>query len=211
MRYIILFFSLVGFSSLSAQTQWFISPEVGTIFHGDHLGRTMGFQMGLTFLNGRLKTGFTFYGRSGPINPQTFQLDLPAGTDYKGQTTLHLRGDHGAFAVFVAPVISLPSDWQLEIPVAFGQLGGGFYLVGEDRITPDGRRVSEWEDDLMGGTDAGFGWLVEGGLRVSRSVGQHVRIGGGLHYSQTIGYQSFVGGSDFYNRPRAVLYVEFGN
>ncbi len=217
MRYII-FCLLIGasLSHASAQEnklQWFISPEAGFILHDDHLGRNMGFQTGFTFANGHLKTGFFYYGRSGPINPQTYTLNLPEGTDYNGKTSLDLRADHGAFGLFVSPVVSLGSDWQLEVPLMFGQLGAGFYLVGEDRITPDGRRVSEWEDELMGETDAGFGWLLEGGVRISRALptAANIRVGGGLHYSHTIGYQSFVGGTEFYKRPRVALFVEFGN
>ncbi|MFK7922814.1 MAG: hypothetical protein AB8H47_12695, partial [Bacteroidia bacterium] len=183
------------------------------ILPGDHLGRTMGFQTGFIFANGHLKTGFFYYGRSGPINPQTYELILPSGTEYNGKSSLNLGADHGAFGLFVSPVVSLGSDWQLEVPIKFGQMGAGFYLVGEDRVTPDGRRVSEWEDDLMGASDAGFGWLLEGGVRLSRALPTeaNIRVGAGIHYSQTIGYDSFLGGTDFYKRPRVALFVEFGN
>ncbi|MEL6651640.1 MAG: hypothetical protein AAFQ87_12640 [Bacteroidota bacterium] len=217
MRFFIIFL-LLGSSYTHAlaqgnQLQWFVSPEAGAIIHNDHLGRTMGFQTGFRLVNGHLKTGIFFYGRSGPINPQTFVLTLPEGQTYKGKSSLDLRGDHGAFGLFVSPVFSLGEQWQLEVPLMFGQLGAGFYLVGEDRVTPDGRRVSDWEDELMGDTDAGFGWLLEGGVRASRPItpSGNVRAGLGLHYSHTIGYQSFVGGTEFYKRPRVALFVEFGN
>lgn len=45
-------------------------------------------------------------------------------------------------------------------------MGADFYLFGDNRITPDGRRVSEWENDLMGDNDAEFSLMYEGGVRL---------------------------------------------
>ncbi len=49
-----------------------------------------------------------------------------------------------------------------------GYGGFGFYLHGDDRKTPDGRRVSEWEDELLDGRDADANNLVlDVGMRVA--------------------------------------------
>lgn len=198
----------------SAKVGWNFSAEGGAILHGDHLGKTVGFRAGVSLLKRRLAINFFYYGRSGPINAKNFRLELEEGVRYKGQTALNLRADHAAYGLEVAPQFPLgKSNITLDVPLAFGQLGAGFYLTGEDRNTPDGRRVSEWEDELMGDADAGFGYVLEGGLRARWALpkANGIALGLGAYYTHTIGYFSFLGGNDFFKAPRLSFFVQFGN
>ncbi|MEZ4827598.1 MAG: hypothetical protein R3C61_15145 [Bacteroidia bacterium] len=207
----ILFSSILAFSQKeeSSGPGWFFSAEAGAMFHPDDIGRTVGWTGGVMLFQNHLKLGFNYFSRSGPINPQTFPLVLPAEAEYKGQTTLQLRSDHGAFGVMVAPVFSF-GGVKLEIPVSAGFMGAGYFLTGENRITPDGRRVSEWEDELMGDNDAGFGTMIEGGVKILFPLKNvPISLGSGIYYTLNPGWQSYVGGSTYYNVPRLAFSVQF--
>ncbi len=182
--------------------------------HSDHLGRTLGFQVGAKVARERLMLAFFYYGRSGPINPHTQTVAFPEGVTYKGQSGIDVRADHAAFGVMVAPQFPLAGGrLTLDIPVSFGQIGAGFYLTGEDRDTPDGRTVSAWENDLFNQADASFGYLLEGGLRLrtTLSPASGIEAGIGVHYSRVLGWDTYVGGTDYYNLPRISLFLLFGN
>lgn len=204
----LLFFSLMSWGQ-NHKTNWFLAPEVSGIFRGDHLGRAVGFRTGFEVWKENLQIGFFYYGRSGPINDQTYVLELPSEKAYKGKTSLQLGADHAAFGLVLEPKIALSSKLKLHIPLSLGQLGAGFYLKDADRITPDGRRVSEWENELMDSMDAGFGWLVEPGVRLGWQLNANQAVQLGLHYSQTIGWETFIGGTDFYNKFRLSLAWHF--
>lgn len=195
-----------------ARISWFVAPEASAMLLDNHVGRTIGFQAGIGLWQDRLRVGFFFYGRSGPINPHTETLTLTAATAYKGQTSLQLRADHGAFGLMIAPQFSL-GKWTLDVPLMVGGMGAGFYLTGDNRYTPDGRRVSEWEDQLLEDADAGGGLLLEGGIRARVPIAKAggIELGAGIHYSQTLNYFSTLGGTDYYNAPRISLFMMFGN
>ncbi len=196
------------------KVKWFLAPEISGMIHPDHVGRTMGFQAGVSVARERLMVGFFYYGRSGPINPHIENWALPAGQTYKGQSSLALRADHAAFGLMVAPQFALANrKITVDVPVAFGQMGAGFFLVGDDRNTPDGRRVSEWENELLADGDAAFGLMAEGGVRVRFALPESTGMcaGAGVHYTRTFGWQTTVGGSDYYNVPRISLFLLFGN
>lgn len=206
------FFSLTSVLPAQNRPHWFVSPEVSFLGHDNHMGIALGFQAGATFLKDRLQFGFFFYGRSGPINSHTETLILEEGMSYKGQSQIQVRADHGAFGLFVAPQFRLAKGKLcLDVPLQFGQMGAGFYLTGEDRNTPDGRRVSEWENELMGGVDAGFGFMVEGGARLRMPLTEGIEGGLGLHYTRSLGWDAHVADSDYYNLPRFSLFFRFGN
>lgn len=215
-RFILLLTAIFLIQLLSAQSSsapkvgWYVSPEYSTLLHQDHIGHAVGFQTGVRILKNRLQVGFFYYGRSGPINGQTFSLDLPDGETYKGQSTIQLRADQAAFGLHLAPQFKLGENWNLDIPIMIGQMGAGFYLFGDDRNTPDGRRVSVWENELMEGVDAGFSLHLEGGVRFKRQIQEHARLMLGLHYAYAPSWETFVGGTTFYNVPRISLGVEFG-
>lgn len=184
----------------SSKIGWFINPEVGGIFHTDHFGKTFGGAFGVKLINNHLKLGVQFYGRPGPINAKEFTVAPTNGQTYKGQDMITLRADHGTFGVFVAPVFSL-DKFRIEIPLSAGNMGGGFYLLGDDRITPDGDRVSVWEDRLMDGQDAGFATFFEFGTRFFIPMpNEHISLGLGLHYTLAPNWTTYTDPTgDLYN------------
>ena len=179
---------------------WFISPEIGGIFHGDHLGKTVGASLGIKAFNDRLKIGIIGYGRSGPINSQEFFIEASGGQSYKGGSTLKLRADHGVIGLLIAPTFKI-DKFQIDLPIGLGQIAAGYYLTGDDRNTPDGRRVSEWENQLMDERDAGAGSWLEFGTRVFFPLkNEHILLGAGLHYTLAPGWETYYNpDGDFYN------------
>lgn len=203
--------NLAAPSTTPRKMGWFLTPEVGAIFHGDHLGKTLGAALGISIWKHRLKVGFHIYGRPGPINGQTFQVEAANGQTYKGNSTLTLRGDHGAFGLLLAPTFSL-GNWEFDIPITLGNLGGGFYLFGKDRETPDGARVSEWENKLMDSADADFSNFMEFGLRAFAPLKtKGMRIGAGLHYTLAPDWTTYYdpSGELYHNKLRLSLLVHF--
>lgn len=196
-----------------AKVGWFVTPEVGTMFLGNHIGKTVGTSLGVNVWKNRLKIGVFAYGRSGPINGKTFVATLPEGVSYKGQSRLNLRADHGMFGLLVAPTFRVKAI-ELDVPIMVGVVGGGFYLAGDDRKTPDGARVSEWENKLFAGLDAAGASAVEIGLRafVPTKI-KGVKIGAGVHYTTTQPLKTYYDPSgDFYNnKVRASLSVNFSS
>ncbi len=194
---------------------WYITPEYSTMFLNDHVGNAVGFSAGIKLFKDHLKIGYFNYGRSGPINPKTFPTQLPEGRTYKGKSTVDLRADHGAFGLMVAPAFFIPNtNVEIDIPVYYGMIGAGFYLAGEDRKTPDNRRVSEWENDLFEGKDAAFTSMLEVGVRALFPTGLNgLRMGTGLHYTTVQDWDTYVDSSgDFYNSKfRASIFFEFGS
>lgn len=183
---------------------FYFQPEYSSMFLKDHKGNTVGFGLGITSKNDKWDVGIRYYGRSGPINlHKEYELALPEGTTYKGKNTVMLGVDHGYLGLEAAYNISLSNErLAIRIPVSFGQFGAGFYLKGEDRFTPDGERTSVWEDQLQGGSDAGFGFCSEIGTQIIyqiSAVNEHIHLMTGVAFMNTYGYESFLGGTDFYN------------
>ncbi len=182
---------------------FYLQSEFSAMFLDQHIGRAAGMNIGISSASRKWDFGFRYVGRSGPINEHMdYELVLPQGENYNGKEVLFLGADHGYFGLEVA------KNWRwldnrllLRVPVSFGQIGAGFYLRGEDRKTPDGARVSVWEDKLQDGTDAGFGLASELGAELFYHPfpSRHLSIGGGIHYTNTYAYTSFLGGDDFYN------------
>lgn len=194
---------------------WFITPEYGTMFLDDHVGHTVGFSMGFKLFKDHLKVGYFNYGRSGPINSYTISTPLPDGKTYKGKTSVDLRADHGAFGLMIAPSFRLKkSKIEFDFPINIGSIGAGFYLAGDDRKTPDNRRVSEWENELFEGEDAAFAGMFEFGVRalVPTKI-NGLQWGFGLHYTTVQGWKTFVdpSGDFFNNKLRASAFINFGS
>lgn len=223
-KYIMFFSALLLLSGTHIQAQekierrgigWYITPEYSTMFLKDHVGNAVGFSMGIKLLKDHLKIGYFNYGRSGPINAKTFPTQLPEEKTYKGKSTVDLRADHGAFGLMVAPSFFIPNtNVEIDVPVYYGMVGAGFYLAGEDRKTPDNRRVSEWENDLFEGEDAAFTSLLEVGVRAFFPTGLNgLRVGAGLHYTTVQDWTTYVDTSnDFYNNKfRASVFVDFSS
>lgn len=191
---------------------WFVGLDWRAMGLAGHFSHGPGFQGGVTLLRGRLKLGVAGFARPGPINPATFTVQASGGQTYNGSSTLNLRSDGGLFGLMVAPVLPVPGvEWlSAELPVTLGQGAFGFYLHGEDRDTPDGRRVSAWENELLDGRDSSFGLGLDAGLRlvVRPDANALVRPYVGVHYSTVLGYDSYVRAS--YSGFSAVLGMQLG-
>lgn len=211
------FFTESGFAQHQEnRVGFYFQPFYSAMFLENHIGNAVGFNMGITTKNKKWNLGIRYYGRSGPINlQQEYELALPEGQTYKDKSVLQLGADHGYLGLEAAYQIALNSNrLKIRIPFSFGQLGAGFYLKDDDRDTPDGRRVNEWEDELQNGTDAGFGLASEIGIQVIHRIVpslEQLNFVGGLHYLNTYGYESFLGGDDFYNNKlRASIGISVG-
>jgi hypothetical protein len=222
MKHIIYTISLALLSIISLNAQdslrtkkigWFITPEIGAMFLEDHVGNTVGASFGMKVWKNRLKIGINAYGRSGPINPKTFTVEAYNGQTYKGSSTLKLRADYGTIGIMIAPTFKL-KNVEIDVPISYGMGGGGFYLVGDDRNTPDGARVSEWENKLMNGEDAASGsWLEFGVIGFFPTKIKGIQFGAGVHYSMVQGWKTFYDPTgEFYNNKfRASLFMNFGS
>jgi hypothetical protein len=200
-------------ASKPPKTGWFITPEVGGMFLESHVGKSVGFSFGFKFWKERIKVGFLSYGRSGPINDATFPTTFYNNQTYKGKTSANLRADWGTFALMVAPTFKIKKV-EIDVPISFGGGAGGFYLHGDDRKTPDGDRVSVWEDKLFNGEDAALGALTEFGVRAFFPTKiKGLQFGAGVHYTMISGWKTLVDPKgDFYNNKlRASLFVNFGS
>ncbi|MEM1217850.1 MAG: hypothetical protein AAGH79_03025 [Bacteroidota bacterium] len=208
-----LYFHTYAQSESGFKIGWFINPEVGGILHTNpnHFGTTLGGALGVKLFKERLKIGWQMYGRPGPINPQEFVVTPSDGQTYKGQSTITIRADQGAAGLFIAPVFNIQKI-KVEIPIAVGQMGAGFYLTGEDRDTPDGARVSVWEDRLMDSRDAGFSTWFEFGARVFVPLKHdNIGLGAGVHYTLVPNWETYAdpSGELYNNRIRVAMILAF--
>jgi hypothetical protein len=216
---ITLFLLSVAWSQEGEKTEkglgFYFLPEYSAMFLKDHIGNAIGYSIGLSTPSRKFDFGVRYYGRSGPINlHQEYDLVLPDGQTYKGKSILKLAGDHGYLGFEVGYNHKLVNRLSLRASVSFGQLGAGFYLQDDDRETPDGRRVNEWENELQDGSDAGFGLASEVGLHLYYQVFpniENIAIGTGAYYTNTYGYSSFIGGDNFFNnKVRAFVGLRLG-
>ena len=171
----------------------------------DHLSHGPAFAAGASLLHDRLRVGLAGTSRPGPINPATFPLDLD--TPYKGQDTLQLRSDGGTTGLLIEAGLPLAqAKLRVSAPLMSGYGGYGFYLVGEDRETPDGRKPSAWEDELLAGADSAFGIVLDGGLQVAFGADRLVRPTVAARYHAVLGYDATY--ADRYAGPSVELGIE---
>ncbi|MFT5583262.1 MAG: hypothetical protein ACI9VR_000840 [Cognaticolwellia sp.] len=176
----------------------------------EHLSHGPSLSGGVSLFQDQLRVGIAATTRPGPINPATFPLELDE--TYKEQDTLQLRSDGGAAGLYIAPGCTLANGrLHLSAPVLFGGGGYGFYLVGEDRKTPDGEKPSVWEDKLLNGADSAFGWALDAGLQLALipaglGMNGQVRPTIGVHYHTILGYEAAY--TDRYQGPSVSLGVE---
>lgn len=169
----------------------FVGADWRVMRIGGHVSHGPGFQAGLVLWR-HLKVGLAGFARPGPLNPATFRVPTASGAPYRGRSTLELRSDGQFFGLLLAPTFDIGDVIALEAPITLGQAAFGFYLTGGDRDTPDGRRVSEWENELLDGRDAAIAFGVEAGLRVSFIAASWARPYVGAHYFGTVGYDAYV-------------------
>lgn len=177
----------------------------------NHVSHGPGFAAGAILFR-YFEVGIAGFSRPGPINPKTFTLDLPDGETYRGKSSLQLRSDGTVVGVLVGARFDLRRvPLSFEIPVTVGYAGFGFYLHGEDRKTPDGRRVSEWEDELLAGRDSDPANLaIDVGARVAWRIRAqpHIRLYFGASYTAVPGFSTPMATS--YSGFSGVLGVQFG-
>ena len=159
----------------------------------DHVSHGPEVAAGVLLWN-HLELGIGGFARPGPINPATFQADLGGGS-YRGQDELTLRSDGALIGLLVGFRFQFPGvNWlDVEVPVIVGLGAFGFYLHGDDRDTPDGRRVSEWENELFDGRDSSAGLGVDVGLRLAiHTPLPWLNVSAGVHYTHVVGYDSLL-------------------
>lgn len=173
--------------SPSPTYSWFLTQSVrilGTLGH-THVGASTEFGARL----GPIKLGILTLYRPASWSSGRIEYQLPAGRTYKGQSTLRFGEQYGTFGLFVAPRWAALSWLSFELPVSGGIAFLGTPLMGSDRETPDGRRVSDWENELTNDADVAFGGFVELGARVRirpfEAPWFHVAVGG--HYTFLMG------------------------
>lgn len=193
----------------ASSTGAFVSMDWRGLRLADHYSHGPGFAAGVSWFGGKLKLGIAGFNRPGPLNPKRFNVDLSEGQTYKGKDQLELKSDGSIIGLMIATTLPLTEHLAVDIPLTIGQGAFGFYLPGEDRETPDGRRVSEWEDELFDGRDASFGLGVDVGTRLMWTPPSQpwLRPFVGVHYSTVLGYDSFV--TDNYSGPSISLGAEF--
>ncbi len=165
----------------------FVDLEWRGMAFADHLSHGPGIAVGASLFDDHLRVGLAGFARPGPINPATFEVAV----DYKGASSVDLRSDGGVTGLFVAPGATV-GRCHIDAPILVGYGGFGFYLHGEDRETPDGRKPSAWENELLDARDSSFGLGLEGGLRASYAGGEHLRPYVAARWSTILGYDAFV-------------------
>jgi hypothetical protein len=146
----------------------FIDLEWRVYGLGQHVSHGPALAAGVSLLDDHFRVGFGGLARPGPFNPRTFDVTLQEGTEYRGQATVSLRNDGMMGGVHLSYSTELPfaRGFAFQVPVTLGYGGFGYYLTGGDRDTPDGRRVSEWEDELFDGKDAYIGFVFDAAVRL---------------------------------------------
>ena len=190
----------------------FVDLEWRAMGVGGHVSHGPAFAAGVSIANGRFRIGLGSLGRPGPWNPATLDVTLREGTTYRGQSTLSLRSDGSMLGLHVAASFEVPRvSWlALTIPLTVGYGGFGFYLHGDDRDTPDGRLVSDWENELFDGRDSHIGVVIDTGLRFGFVLPRtpYVRPYLGLYYTVVPGFDTVVRQS--YRGLSGALGVEIG-
>ena len=191
----------------------FVALEWRAFALAGHLSHGPAFAAGVSLWNGTLRLGVGGLSRPGPWNPASFDVELPDGQSYRGQRTLSLRSDGAMAGVHAALAFELPGvPWlALTLPVTVGYGGFGFYLQGADRKTPDGRRVSEWEDQLFDGRDSHLGIVIDAGVRVNWVMAETrwLRPYLGIYYTTVPGFSTVV--RNDYSGLSVALGVELGH
>lgn len=146
----------------------FIDLEWRVYGLAEHVSHGPALAAGVGLLDDHLRIGLGGLARPGPMNPTTFDVELAEGTEYRGQSKVSLRNDGmmaGLHLGYSTPLL-FARALALQVPVTLGYGGFGYYLTGDDRKTPDGRRVSEWEDELFDDQDAHIGFVLDAAVRL---------------------------------------------
>jgi hypothetical protein len=191
----------------------FLDLEWRAMRLASHTSHGGSFAAGVSLWDGALRLGIAGLNRPGPWNPATFDVTVPNGQSYRGKRALALRSDGGMAGAHVALAFEVPRvPWlAVSVPFTLGYGGFGFYLHGDDRETPDGRRVSVWEDELFGGRDSFLGWVLDGGVRFHAVLEEAplLRPYVAAYYTTMPGFEALV--RDDYSGFSCALGVELGH
>ncbi len=156
----------------------------------EHLSHGPGAGIAIGVLGDHLRLGIHGFSRPGVWNPATFTLALEE--PYNGQESLELRSDGGLLGASVQIGTELNDALRVDLGAMVGYGGFGFWLVGDDRKTPDGRLPSAWEDELMDGRDSYLGIGLDVGPRVTWMATEHVRPYVAARYFTVLGYDAYM-------------------
>lgn len=191
----------------------FVDLEWRALALAGHASHGPAFAAGVTLWDGTLRLGVAGLSRPGPWNPATFDVTLEPGVSYRGQHRLSLRSDGAMAGLHAALAFEVPRvSWlAVTLPLTLGYGGFGFYLYGENRHTPDGARVSMWEDELFRGRDSFLGIVLDGGVRLGLVLPERpwLRPYLGVYYTAVPGFDTLVRGS--YSGLSTALGVELGH
>lgn len=145
-----------------------------------------------------LRIGIGFAISSASFDGYRFTRVLPEGTTYKGQSELEVGLVDTTLGLYASYVIDPFASGRVrfEFPIIFGMAGIGTPLMGDDRVTPDGDRVSVWEQDVTDGQDFLTGFGLDVGFVTRFVLSQDVpglQLGAGIHYSYTTVSPTHVG------------------
>jgi hypothetical protein len=220
-RNVLFVHALVALSATSARAEepkapvtvgGFVDLEWRALGLAQHVSHGPAFAAGVTLWRGKLRVGIGGLSRPGPWNPATFDVTLANGATYRGQRTVSLRSDGAMAGPQIALAFPVPRvPWlAVTLPFTVGYGGFGFYLHGRDRDTPDGRKVSEWEDELFDGRDSHLGVVIDGGVRLNvvLPTERWVRPYLGVYYTTVPGFGTVV--RDSYAGFSGALGLELG-
>ncbi len=168
---------------------WFVVQSARASGLFEHLHASLHSEVGVRIA--WLKIGIAGAFRPAPWTRHRQRYALPIDRTYKGQSSLDLGLQYGWFGVMVSPIVPLgrQSHFSLELPITVGPGFVGTPLLGDDRDTPDGRRVSAWENELLDERDVSVGLVLDVGARARVQLASDlgVFLGLGLHYSAFFG------------------------
>ncbi|MEL6348228.1 MAG: hypothetical protein AAFV53_34280 [Myxococcota bacterium] len=168
----------------------FIDVEWRGMALADHLSHGPGVGVAVGLLDDHLRVGIHGLSRPGPMNTATFTLTPEA--PYKGQDQIELRSDGGLLGPSLQVGADLNDTLRVDLGAMVGYGGFGFYLVDEDRETPDGRLPSAWENELMDGRDSSLGIGMDIGPRITWTRSEHVRPYLAARYTTIFAYDAFI-------------------
>ena len=189
----------------------FVATEWRALGLAEHLSHGPAFAAGVSLFGRHLKLGLISVSRPGALNGALFPTSTVNGASYRGRQRLDLRSDGAFSGLLVAPTFDLPfaPSVSVELPLAIGQAAFGFYLPAKDRVTPDGRRVSAWENELFGGKDSSPAIGLEAGIKVAVKLpsAEWLAPYAAVHYTWSLGFDTLVRSS--YDGPSAALGLQF--
>lgn len=178
------------------KNSWFLSQGTRVITTFGQADVGMANEFGARFR--RVMVGLSTLYRPASWSSHRYEYQLDSGMTYKGQSSVELGSQYGFVGLFVAPSLPVPgtSRVAVDLPATVGMGFLGTPLMGDDRDTPDGRRVSEWENELTNGSDITFSLAVDVGVRVRLQPLDvpWLHLAAGMHYTMFPGYESPVVG-----------------